>query len=59
MNHLCFPVSNRLSRAKFLASIVVSEPSIRSYADIGRHAFGARSMPFVTFLFCFETFSVG
>ena len=59
MNHLRFLGSNRLPRAKFLATVVVSEPSIRSYADIGRHAFGARSMPFVNFLFCFETFSVG
>ncbi|KAI9434136.1 transmembrane amino acid transporter protein-domain-containing protein [Lactarius psammicola] len=45
--------------AKFLASIVVSDSRIRSYADIGQHAFGTRSMPFVNFLFCFETFSVG
>lgn len=44
--------------AKFLASIVVSDPCVRSYADIGQRAFGARSMPFVNFLFCFETFSV-
>ncbi|KAH9004396.1 transmembrane amino acid transporter protein-domain-containing protein [Lactarius hatsudake] len=45
--------------AKFLASIVVSDSSVRSYADIGQRAFGARSVPFVNFLFCFETFSVG
>ncbi|KAH9082029.1 transmembrane amino acid transporter protein-domain-containing protein [Lactarius deliciosus] len=45
--------------AKFLASIVVSDPCVRSYADIGQRAFGARSVPFVNFLFCFETFSVG
>lgn len=59
INHLRFLVSNRLPRAKFLATVVVSEPSVRSYVDIGQHAFGTRSMPFVNFLFCFETFSVG
>lgn len=45
--------------AKFLASIVISDSSVRSYADIGQRAFGARSVPFVNFLFCFETLSVG
>ncbi|KAH9175410.1 transmembrane amino acid transporter protein-domain-containing protein [Lactarius sanguifluus] len=45
--------------AKFLASIVISDSCVRSYADIGQRAFGARSVPFVNFLFCFETLSVG
>ncbi|KAI0307854.1 transmembrane amino acid transporter protein-domain-containing protein [Multifurca ochricompacta] len=45
--------------AKFLAGIVVSDSRIRSYADIGKKAFGVRSMPLVNFMFCFETFSVG
>ena len=46
-------------RAKFLAGVVVSDPRVRTYADIGRKAFGVRSMPFVNFMFCVETFSVG
>jgi len=45
--------------AKYLASIVVSDPHVRTYADIGAKAFGVRSMPLVNFMFCFETFSVG
>ncbi|KAI0274695.1 transmembrane amino acid transporter protein-domain-containing protein [Gloeopeniophorella convolvens] len=45
--------------AKFLAGVVSADPRIRSYADIGQKAFGARSMPFVNSMFCFETFSIG
>ncbi|KAF8481230.1 transmembrane amino acid transporter protein-domain-containing protein [Russula ochroleuca] len=45
--------------AKFLAGIVISDSHVRTYADIGKKAFGARSMPLVNFMFCFETFSVG
>ncbi|KAI0053292.1 hypothetical protein FA95DRAFT_1552343 [Auriscalpium vulgare] len=44
--------------AKFLARVTTSDPRIRSYADIGRKAFGPKSMPFVTFMFCVEIFSV-
>lgn len=45
--------------AKFLAGVVTSDPRVRTYADIGKKAFGVRSMPLVNFMFCFETFSVG
>lgn len=45
--------------AKFLAGIVISDPRVRTYADIGKKAFGVHSMPLVNFMFCFETFSVG
>jgi hypothetical protein len=46
-------------RAKFLAGIVISDPHVRTYADIGAKAFGVRSTPLVNFMFCIETFSVG
>lgn len=52
-------LTSSIQRAKYLAGIVVSDPSVRTYADIGRKAFGVRSMPLVSFMFCFETFSVG
>jgi vesicular inhibitory amino acid transporter len=45
--------------AKFLAGVVISDARVRTYADIGKKAFGVRSMPLVNFMFCFETFSVG
>ncbi|KAH9968916.1 transmembrane amino acid transporter protein-domain-containing protein [Russula dissimulans] len=45
--------------AKYLASIVISDSRVHTYADIGKKAFGVRSTPFVNFMFCFETFSVG
>jgi len=38
---------------------VISDSRVSTYADIGKKAFGARSMPFVNFMFCFEIFSVG
>ncbi|KAG6911831.1 hypothetical protein DXG01_000078 [Tephrocybe rancida] len=44
--------------AKILARIVLSDPRVRSYADIGRKAFGQSSMLFISLLFCFELFSV-
>ncbi|KAG6850825.1 hypothetical protein H0H93_008128 [Arthromyces matolae] len=44
--------------AKILAHTMLSDPRLRSYADIGRKAFGQSSMPFISFLFCFELFSV-
>ncbi|KAI0068476.1 hypothetical protein BV25DRAFT_1846580 [Artomyces pyxidatus] len=44
--------------AKFLAQVVITDPHVRSYADIGQKAFGPKSMPFVSFMFCFEIFSV-
>ncbi|KAI0304837.1 transmembrane amino acid transporter protein-domain-containing protein [Russula brevipes] len=45
--------------AKYLAGVVISDSRVSTYADIGKKAFGARSMPFVNFMFCFEIFSVG
>ncbi|THH20227.1 hypothetical protein EW146_g1101 [Bondarzewia mesenterica] len=44
--------------AKLLARIVLSDPHVRSYSDIGRKAFGPKSMPFISAMFCFELFSV-
>ncbi|KAH9857857.1 transmembrane amino acid transporter protein-domain-containing protein [Lenzites betulinus] len=44
--------------AKILARIVLSDPHIRSYADIGRKAFGARSSPFISAIFGLELFTV-
>ncbi|KAI0033111.1 transmembrane amino acid transporter protein-domain-containing protein [Vararia minispora EC-137] len=40
--------------AKFLARIAVADPSVRSYADIGRRAFGPRATPFISTLFFLE-----
>ncbi|KAJ7677023.1 transmembrane amino acid transporter protein-domain-containing protein [Mycena polygramma] len=44
--------------AKILAGIIVSDPRLRSYADIGRKAFGPRATLIVTILFCLELFAV-
>ncbi|KAJ6502783.1 transmembrane amino acid transporter protein-domain-containing protein [Mycena vitilis] len=44
--------------AKILAGIIVSDPRLRSYADIGRKAFGPRATLLVTILFCLELFAV-
>ncbi|KAI0757082.1 transmembrane amino acid transporter protein-domain-containing protein [Daedaleopsis nitida] len=44
--------------AKILARIVLQDPHIRSYADIGRKAFGPRSMPFISLIFGLELFTV-
>ncbi|KAI0824246.1 transmembrane amino acid transporter protein-domain-containing protein [Trametes gibbosa] len=44
--------------AKILARIVLSDPHIRSYADIGRKAFGPRSSPFISAVFGLELFTV-
>ncbi|KAI0033110.1 transmembrane amino acid transporter protein-domain-containing protein [Vararia minispora EC-137] len=43
--------------AKFLARVVVADPSVRSYADIGRKAFGPRATPIVSALFFLEIFT--
>ena len=50
--------ANPVNRAKILARIVLSDPSIRSYADIGRKAFGPRSMPLISAIFGLELFTV-
>ncbi|KAI0724468.1 transmembrane amino acid transporter protein-domain-containing protein [Cerioporus squamosus] len=44
--------------AKILARIVLEDPHIRSYADIGRKAFGPRSMPMISMIFGLELFTV-
>ncbi|RPD63024.1 hypothetical protein L227DRAFT_651309 [Lentinus tigrinus ALCF2SS1-6] len=44
--------------AKILAKIVLEDPHIRSYADIGRKAFGPRSMPVISAIFGLELFTV-
>ncbi|TBU48398.1 transmembrane amino acid transporter protein-domain-containing protein [Dichomitus squalens] len=44
--------------AKILARIVLEDPRIRSYADIGRKAFGPRSMPLISLIFGLELFTV-
>ncbi|KAF7312363.1 Aa-trans domain-containing protein [Mycena indigotica] len=44
--------------AKILAGIILSDPRLRSYADIGRKAFGARSTVVISILFCLELFAV-
>ncbi|KAG6842515.1 hypothetical protein C0991_000041 [Blastosporella zonata] len=43
--------------AKILARIILADPRLRSYADIGRKAFGQSSMLFISVLFCLELFS--
>ncbi|KAI8995550.1 transmembrane amino acid transporter protein-domain-containing protein, partial [Trametes punicea] len=44
--------------AKVLAHIVLEDPNIRSYADIGRKAFGPRSSPLISAIFGLELFTV-
>ncbi|KAH0590527.1 hypothetical protein H2248_000673 [Termitomyces sp. 'cryptogamus'] len=44
--------------AKILAHIILADPCMRSYADIGRKAFGQSFMPLISMLFCLELFSV-
>ncbi|KAJ7619613.1 transmembrane amino acid transporter protein-domain-containing protein [Roridomyces roridus] len=44
--------------AKIVARIILSDPSLRSYADIGCKAFGPRSTLVVSVLFCLELFAV-
>ncbi|PIL32046.1 transporter [Ganoderma sinense ZZ0214-1] len=44
--------------AKILARVVLEDPHIRSYADIGRKVFGPRSVPVISLLFGLELFTV-
>ncbi|TRM65793.1 transmembrane amino acid transporter protein-domain-containing protein [Schizophyllum amplum] len=44
--------------AKILAKIILSDPRLRSYSDIGRKAFGPRATLMISILFCLELFSV-
>ncbi|CAL1696014.1 unnamed protein product [Somion occarium] len=43
---------------KILARIILSDPKLRSYSDIGRKAFGPRSAPWISAVFCLELFTV-
>jgi len=44
--------------AKILARIIIADPTIRTYADIGRKAFGSYSTHIVSLVFCLELFTV-
>ncbi|KDQ63800.1 hypothetical protein JAAARDRAFT_29847 [Jaapia argillacea MUCL 33604] len=44
--------------AKILAHIILDDPRLRSYADIGRKTFGPKSMPLTSAMFCMELFAV-
>ncbi|KAG1801426.1 transmembrane amino acid transporter protein-domain-containing protein [Suillus plorans] len=44
--------------AKILAGIILEDPHLRSYADIGRKAFGPKSTALTTIMFCLELFAV-
>ncbi|KAF9535855.1 transmembrane amino acid transporter protein-domain-containing protein, partial [Crepidotus variabilis] len=44
--------------AKILAKVILSDPRIRSYSDIGRKAFGPVATPMISFMFCLELFAV-
>lgn len=50
--------THKFFRAKILAHIILADPRLRSYADIGRKAFGPASMSFISVMFCFELFAV-
>ncbi|KAF5337361.1 hypothetical protein D9611_003336 [Ephemerocybe angulata] len=44
--------------AKILAKMILADPRLRSYSDIGRKAFGPKATPFISFMFCLELFAV-
>lgn len=44
--------------AKILARIILSDPRLKSYSDIGRKAFGPQSGPWISAVFCLELFTV-
>lgn len=48
----------RASSAKILAKIMLSDPHLRSYSDIGRKAFGPSATLIVSIMFCLELFAV-
>ncbi|KAF8640666.1 hypothetical protein AX17_000323 [Amanita inopinata Kibby_2008] len=45
--------------AKILTRMIISDPRLKTYSDIGRKAFGPGSHIIVSFLFCLELFAVG
>lgn len=55
---LALVLANDLCSAKILARIILSDPRIRSYSDIGRKAFGPVATPIISFMFCLELFAV-
>jgi vesicular inhibitory amino acid transporter len=54
----CDPPLTACNSAKILARIILEDPRLRSYADIGRKAFGSKSTALTTILFCLELFAV-
>ena len=44
--------------AKILARLMINDPTIRTYSDIGRKAFGSKSTHLVSLVFCLELFTV-
>ncbi|KAH9946778.1 transmembrane amino acid transporter protein-domain-containing protein [Amylocystis lapponica] len=44
--------------AKLLARIILSDPHLKTYSDIGRKAFGRSSGPLISTLFCIDLFAV-
>ncbi|KJA26174.1 hypothetical protein HYPSUDRAFT_133333 [Hypholoma sublateritium FD-334 SS-4] len=44
--------------AKILARIILQDPRVRSYSDIGRKAFGPGVTPIISLMFCLELFAV-
>ena len=44
--------------AKILGRIILADPRLRSYSDIGRKAFGPKATLLISLLFCLELFSV-
>ena len=47
-----------ITSAKIVAHIILDDPRLRSYSDIGRKAFGSRSSALINALFCLELFTV-
>ncbi|KZT06885.1 uncharacterized protein LAESUDRAFT_743205 [Laetiporus sulphureus 93-53] len=43
---------------KILAHLILDDPRLKSYSDIGKKAFGPRSGPWISALFCLELFTV-
>lgn len=45
--------------AKILGRMILADPSLRCYSDVGRKAFGPWSTPMISLMFCLELFAVG
>lgn len=59
-NHCLNTLLLMLSRcsAKILSRIILSDPQLRSYSDVGRKAFGRSSIVLTSALFCLELFAL-